>query len=117
MIIDFDNFDLKCLQNGKFIFNNKMLLFDPNNDDIVNIPSNIKYLNIIETTNKEYINLPLNIEFLHLSNKNKNIIQTNLPFLLKTITITLNKNNKYLINNNKICVPFGCELCYNFLPL
>ena len=71
MIIDYEYADFDVSINGSYIFKNKMLLLNPTNEQINNIPSNIEYLNIINEENQEYNNLPLNIKHLHILLKKK----------------------------------------------
>lgn len=121
-----------------YIYNDKMLIilrFDENNKvyPVPNIPSNIKYLNIISENNHDLTNLPETIEHLNLSykyTKIKDIKQSNLPMNLKTLNITiydvLNDTKNVKISNGphkkfkniitKTCkVPFDCQLTVEFL--
>jgi len=112
-----------------------ILRFDKNNKvyQVPNIPSNIKYLNIISENNYDFTDLPETIEHLNLSykyTKIKDIKQSNLPMNLKTLNITIydvlddtkrikisNGSHKKLKNIiTKTCkVPFNCQFTIEFL--
>lgn len=94
------------------------------NKIMIEIPSNIKFLNIIKTK-LEYIDLnklPNELEYLQIKSNNPQILEfNNYPYTLKKLSLVgVNKNNEdsyYLSSSskidkikNKIKVPFGCEL-------
>lgn len=117
-----------------YTYNDKMLIilrFDKNNKvyQVPNIPSNIKYLNIISENNYDLTDLPGTIEHLNLSykcTKIKDIKQSNLPMNLKTLNIiiydVLDDTKRIKISNDlhkiitKSCkVPFDCQITVEFL--
>lgn len=115
LIIDYKYTHFKEITSGKYIYENKMLIFSPKPQDFNAIPDNVEYLNIIDDNNVDYTNIPLNIKHLHLTIKKKrNFRQSNLPISLKTLTITMQEpyirymNDEYIKENIK--VPFDCEL-------
>lgn len=115
LIIDYKYTDFKEITSGKYIYENKMLIFSPTLQDFNTVPENIEYLNIIDENNIDYTNIPFNIKHLHLTIKKKqNFKQSNLPISLKTLTITMQEpyvkwmNEEYIKANIKI--PFDCEL-------
>ena len=122
-IIDYNQMSFIPYNIGYFISGNKMTIFNPKIRDLEIVPSTIEYLNIINTEEHNYINIPDTIEHLHLSiQKLSNYKQTNLPFGLKTITITIPEKykmvSKYeidctIISNTKL--PFNCELIIDYI--
>ena len=115
LIIDYKYTDFEEIKSGKYIYEDKMLMFSPTYQDFNKIPENIKYLNIIDENNRDYTNIPLNIEYLHLTiKKRQNFKQSNLPITLKSLTITIQEpyyryiDHEYIKENTKL--PFNCEL-------
>lgn len=115
LIIDYKYTDFEEIKSGKYIYEDKMLIFSPTYQDFNKIPENIKYLNIIDENNHDYTNIPLNIEYLHLTiKKRQNFKQSNLPITLKSLTITIQDpyyryiDHEYIKKNTKL--PFNCEL-------
>ncbi len=115
LIIDYKYTDFQEIKSGKYIYEDKMLIFSPTYQDFNKIPENIKYLNIIDENNHDYTNIPLNIEYLHLTiKKRQNFKQSNLPITLKRLTITIQDpyyryiDHEYIKQNTKL--PFNCEL-------
>lgn len=120
-IIDYHKMSYSPIKTGYFIWENKMTVINPKILNFGNIPSTVEYLNIISLGEflEDYVNLPDTIQHLHLSLQSfKNYKQTNLPFGLKTVTITISSPdidktvteeiNFIIISNTKL--PFNCEL-------
>lgn len=118
-LIDYQRMSYTICDIGCFIFENKMTIFNPNINDFKIITPDINFLNIVNSQDCNYVNIPDTIQYLHLSIiKLRNYKQTNLPFGLKTLTITIpeiyNKSvssfeiNTIITSNTKL--PFGCEL-------
>ena len=103
---------------GKYIWKDKITIFNPSIKDLEDILSNIEYLNIINDNDCDYINIPNTIQHLHLSIKKlNNYKQSNLPYGLKSLIITIPEMYKSFakeeINETitlKTKLPFGCEL-------
>lgn len=115
-IINYNNYALTTF-NQHLIYQNKMILFNPQKTDFENIPECIEYLNIINTTESEYNYIPNTIKHLHITIKSYDKYkQCNLPISLESISITLpyrpietqyNSIINNILNNTKI--PFGCK--------
>lgn len=115
LLIDYKYTNFTEIQSGNFIYENKMLMFSPSNQDFNTIPENVEYLNIIDQNNRDYTNIPMNIKYLHLTiKKRQNFKQSNLPISLKSLTITIQEpyyrfiDHEFIKNNTKL--PFNCEL-------
>jgi hypothetical protein len=105
-----------------FIKNDKMLLIK--NNEEINIPKTIKYLNIISTDDYHFNDLPYGIEYLHfIYNLSKlNILYiTNLPITLKIVNVQLigscdilDDNKIIELVNQQIKLPYDCKINYFF---
>lgn len=119
IFIDYGHFDFRYVNNQKYINNNKMIIFNPTEDDFNNIPSHVEYLNIVNEKIYDYTNIPNNIRFLHLSTKHKCFKLTNLPYSLETITFTILKIFKDYITfqdiENNIKLPFNCKIIVEYV--
>jgi hypothetical protein len=119
IVIDYDFTQFTYLNNQKCIYKNKITLICPSEQDFNEIPSHVEYLNIINEKTYDYTNIPLHIKFLHFSIKNLNFEQTNLPYSLEIISITVQKHFKNIITiqdvENKIKLPFNCKLKVEFI--
>lgn len=119
LLIDYDYMHFKNMDNQKYIYKNKMIIIYPLIEDFDNIPLQIEYLNIIDDGETNYTNIPQHIKYLHMSLHNKNYEQTNLPFNLETLTITISKFFQNIIDietiKSKIKIPFNCKLFIEFI--
>lgn len=115
--------------NYVFVHEDKMLIFDGDSkkEKFINIPENIKYLNIIQTTKNlrrtqieeiyDYNFLPNHIEELHVNYGylRNNFVQTNLPSTLTKLKTNMHRTEKGMmervyknvITHSKI--PFNCK--------
>jgi hypothetical protein len=119
-IIDYYTFSSITCKLKNIIFNEKMIYFYPKSN-LLNIPNNIKYLNIVNNIDCDYINLPNFIEHLHINIININNYKiSNLPIQLKTLTVSISslsnndKNNVFtkILLNTKL--PFNCQLIIDY---
>lgn len=117
-IIDYCTYSLIPHNNGTFIWENKMTIFNPTNIILMGIPDSIIYLNIINNNEYDYVNIPSTVKHLHICiNKIEDYKQTNLSVELQSITITIPELCKryprdylYTVVKSKTKLPFGCKL-------
>jgi hypothetical protein len=92
---------------------------------MIDIPPNIKYLNIIKTDLEliDLNHLPQELEHLQIEINNKEIFKfNNYPFMLKKLSFIIkyftesDSDNDINMNDleNKIKIPFGCELVIKY---